>query len=777
MDANSSTANPPASEPELLDGFNVQVDRDFTLAVNAITLRNNRGQLFNLTLAKERVILPVFNILLESQDSRLLDVPDDMLPYFPGSLRVIFVVGECRTTRPPDVNRLNKLLKLQHENVVKLIGFELQNIENSSVWGGDETERRKREEEMRVLTERNKFQEKLRNLEEETVRVKREHIESKEKLRNLEEETVRVKREQFESKVKLQNLEAETKRAERELAESLVKLLNLEMEPERVKRKRVEFRKKLLNLTTKTERVKRELIEFQEKLLLSLTTETERVKRERVEFKEKLLNLATQTERVKRELVESQEKLLNLKIRIHQTGLGIIIRLDPARNSGPINVPVRTISSQTHYCWSYGRRSTLSWDYSLLTYAKAHEFSSEQVMQYTSQLLDALEYFHSQDLTVGVLQTDSIFLSSDQQCVKLVDLLNPFEFPTPSALRSLMRSEASFYMHPDAIATAVRVCSNDTSFQDMTAEIEDSHWDLWSLGCVILDLFSNGNIQHLDKDGNLIDRYMSADDFCCEMVAGGHPYVPTYAPVVIRRLSEQCFVRENRPRLSAAALRDFYNECTRMVKMYEIIRTSSSILLVACYQWDRIFQRGLIVVLLSWNIIQVASGLEYLHNRKENQANRLEVYHGDLKGANVFLTADGKTCKIGDMENHFLFLENHQGKTEPEGLRPNQGTVLYLAPERLSSRYGDVPTSSIPTNRPKPIGRASDIWSFGCLVLEMFNKGRVQYKTKDGRVVVLAPEHPILGRCSYEKQDLQLWRHSKKTTGSDFLTLRQRTLA
>ncbi|OQV13380.1 putative Cytokinesis protein sepH [Hypsibius exemplaris] len=124
---------------------------------------------------------------------------------------------------------------------------------------------------------------------------------------------------------------------------------------------------------------------------------------------------------------------------------------------------------------------------------------------------------------------------------------------------------------------------------------------------------------------------------------------------------------------------------------------------------------------------QVADGLRYLHGYGRI-ASKTPLFHGDLKGENIFLTADQKHCKIGDLENHHLLVHE---KTVTGGFRANQGTLRHMSPEMLQYTFGDDSSSAT------GIGRASNIWSFGCTVLELFDKGKVEYRTVDGTVIPL----------------------------------------
>lgn len=86
-------------------------------------------------------------------------------------------------------------------------------------------------------------------------------------------------------------------------------------------------------------------------------------------------------------------------------------------------------------------------------------------------------------------------------------------------------------------------------------------------------------------------------------------------------------------------------------------------------------------------LIQMLKGLQELHN--------LNIYHRDLKCANVFLCKNG-TIKIGDM---------NVSKVAKKGLLYTQtGTPYYASPEVWMD---------------KPYDSKSDIWSAGCVIYEL----------------------------------------------------------
>lgn len=104
-------------------------------------------------------------------------------------------------------------------------------------------------------------------------------------------------------------------------------------------------------------------------------------------------------------------------------------------------------------------------------------------------------------------------------------------------------------------------------------------------------------------------------------------------------------------------------------------------------------KRAMIPERLIWRyLIQMVRGLKYLHGMK--------IVHRDLKSANLFLSDDLKQIKLGDL-NVSKVVKNRLVYTQT-------GTPYYASPEVW---------------RDEPYDSKSDIWSLGCVVYEMCNRG------------------------------------------------------
>jgi mitogen-activated protein kinase kinase kinase len=94
---------------------------------------------------------------------------------------------------------------------------------------------------------------------------------------------------------------------------------------------------------------------------------------------------------------------------------------------------------------------------------------------------------------------------------------------------------------------------------------------------------------------------------------------------------------------------------------------------------------------------QILAGLNYLHER--------DIVHRDIKGANVLVDNKG-VIKISDFGISKKVEANLLSTAPSHPHRPSlQGSVYWMAPEVV---------------RQTSYTRKADIWSLGCLIVEMF---------------------------------------------------------
>ncbi|XP_076046818.1 mitogen-activated protein kinase kinase kinase 4-like [Oratosquilla oratoria] len=105
-------------------------------------------------------------------------------------------------------------------------------------------------------------------------------------------------------------------------------------------------------------------------------------------------------------------------------------------------------------------------------------------------------------------------------------------------------------------------------------------------------------------------------------------------------------------------------------------------------------ETGLPEVIVRKYTRQLLEGINCLHDHG--------ILHRDIKGANIFLTQEGNILKLGDFG---CSVRIRGFQTEVGEFSGIVGTHAYMAPEIFRSSEGH--------------GRAADIWSLGCVVIEM----------------------------------------------------------
>lgn len=96
--------------------------------------------------------------------------------------------------------------------------------------------------------------------------------------------------------------------------------------------------------------------------------------------------------------------------------------------------------------------------------------------------------------------------------------------------------------------------------------------------------------------------------------------------------------------------------------------------------------------LVAYYLKQILTGLAYLHETK--------IIHRDIKPANILVTSQGQ-IKISDFGCSQQMMTS---QTPAEIVQQMKGSIPYMAPEAL---------------RQEVLSRKADIWSLGCLALEL----------------------------------------------------------
>ncbi|BEI89689.1 uncharacterized protein CcaverHIS019_0210510 [Cutaneotrichosporon cavernicola] len=136
---------------------------------------------------------------------------------------------------------------------------------------------------------------------------------------------------------------------------------------------------------------------------------------------------------------------------------------------------------------------------------------------------------------------------------------------------------------------------------------------------------------------------------------------------------------------------------------------------------------------------QILQGLAYLHNRG--------IWHRDLKGDNILVDANG-VCKISDFG---ISRQTANVYDSYDNGTMMKGSIFWMAPEVLHSQGERTGSRKDPEgertgSRKVPEGERTysgkvDIWSLGCVVLEMFTGARPWSEVQEQMQVILKLFH------------------------------------
>ncbi|OWA54179.1 hypothetical protein BV898_18594 [Hypsibius exemplaris] len=423
--------------------------------------------------------------------------------------------------------------------------------------------------------------------------------------------------------------------------------------------------------------------------------------------------------------------------------------------------------------------------------------STERIVKYTTQVASGLHYLHEGNDTAkfvhGDITSSNIMMKdSTGENLKIIDIEGAFQ--QPRGLRPLkkqfnMQKGSFYFMSPEMAVWLAYPRALLTYYPKVTRSPPDSPTDIYSLGCVVMDIYfaSQGQALWPDHDEFSIRSAMESEHPLT-------PRVPENLPDELKILARQCLQVNPSDRPTAVTLLNYvarvYFKCAEYgIQCYlptskklfgqsggfgvvhrvdafsvgaDLVEQGKRYLALKTFHGpldkDEIYKIETTLLKLDHpNIVKYLATGFFEHDRQfmlimewcsggtlteaaaaetalpvEKQKNYVDqlirgiyylhmevnppIVHKDLKGMNVVFSDENKTTlKICDVDSCSVSRRVEQQSV----ISQVRGTRAFASPELLKWE------NSVPARGEYPIGRATDIWSLGAVVLEMYCRGNL----------------------------------------------------
>ncbi|OWA49805.1 hypothetical protein BV898_14340 [Hypsibius exemplaris] len=391
------------------------------------------------------------------------------------------------------------------------------------------------------------------------------------------------------------------------------------------------------------------------------------------------------------------------------------------------------------------------------------QLSEKEILDYLRQITAALRYLHQHRIIHGDIRGENVLLTSDEATCKVGALEN---FQTLVVDKNV-NVDILKHISPEMLEYLFGPEDED---EIKLARIGPAS-DVWSIGCTALEMASGGNVTVRSADGTPVEvESRKPKTFLKQVMNGAAPDQTRLAEakfseqlrllIALKVLNLDTITNEIKTQLldlehSSVVKYLAVGELPRGIYGTESRKPKTAVLMELYpggtlheYSQARLLPESKVFKFLQ----QITSAVRYLHELK------LPIFHGDIKGDNIFLTGDKSACRLGDMERLVIL---KQGRTDTWGLDVKEGTLSHMSPEILRYTFEHDAADQVLSTE---IGRASDIWSVGCTVLEMLGQGHVQFHSAEN-----APLTVDWGRPHVFYSQVKNGAHPDQSTAQEIL--------